>query len=209
MSAGTVPWPRLAFGVLRPGMPTRLMPHATCLEIQVLWLRTEISNIGCGNPPGGLWTGYELETCVLPLLQVVLQIQSDWYAGGPKWSTLWQLLWWSTGASCPGMWCKWRQMMPQWGWEGDHPSMAFTQKWPQHVNPQCCCPNWKGNYPKTKAQWKDSLTLIKSQKAWSQQMHQPGVKHSRKQGGKQHSQPGLLPFAAGVGYFVQLTLGMS
>lgn len=55
MSAGTVPWPCLAFGVLRPGMPTRLMPHATCLEIQVLWLRTEISNICCGNPPGGLW----------------------------------------------------------------------------------------------------------------------------------------------------------
>lgn len=55
MSTGTLPGPRLAFGILRPGMPTRLMPHATYLKTQVPSLRTEISNICHGSPLGGLW----------------------------------------------------------------------------------------------------------------------------------------------------------
>jgi hypothetical protein len=55
MSAGTLPGPRLAFGLLRPGMPTRLMPHATYLKTQVPSLRTEISNICHGSLQGGLW----------------------------------------------------------------------------------------------------------------------------------------------------------
>lgn len=174
------------------------MPHATCLETQVPWLRTEISNICCGNPQGGLWDRlWAGDLC--PALA------SDGVA-----DTIWLMCRWPKmeqhcGNFCGGpqglpvlaLWFKWRQM-PQWGWEGDHPYMAFTQKWPQHVNPQCCYPNWKGNYPKTKTQWKDSLALIKSQKAWSQQMRQPGVKQSS-----------LLPSAAGLGYLVQLTLGMS
>ena len=110
-------------------------------------------------------------------------------------AALWGLLWWSTGRSSLSWHCGvsedrccnegGKRTILSWPSSRSDLSMSIY-----HI----CCPNRKGNYPKTRAQWKDSLPLIKAQKTWSQQMHQPGVKHSRKHGGTKHCQPGLLPF---------------
>ena len=89
MSAGTLPGPRLAFGLLRPGMPTRLMPHATYLKTQVPSLRTEISNICHGSLQGGLWD----RLCAGDLCPVSRPC-FRWFR-----AALWGLLWWSTGRS--------------------------------------------------------------------------------------------------------------
>lgn len=95
MSAGTLSWPHLASGVLRP--PTRLMPHATYLETQVPSLRTEISICQSTGWTVGQAMCWKPVSYVLLLLHVALQMQMQSEVQvASSGAALWELLRWST-----------------------------------------------------------------------------------------------------------------